>query len=172
MSRLARSIVEATRQFWLRVDRSAGPDACWPWLGSDDGRGYGAVWWFEDGRGRMEKAHRVAYRLEHGVFPRPGGLHQCDNSICANPSHVRPGDQRQNMADAKERGRTTAGRCTTPGSTNGNAKLTELLAVEIHRRLELGDTKIGLSREFKVSRATVQFIAKRKRWRRAIELAA
>lgn len=37
-------------KFWAQVDRSGGPDACWPWLGKktkEDARGYCWFLWSE-----------------------------------------------------------------------------------------------------------------------------
>lgn len=164
---------QTPEKFWAMVDRSGGPDACWPWTGRRDRRGYGRKWWTINGRSKEWRAHQIGYFLTHGDLPpRVGILHDCDDPPCCNPRCLHPGDQKVNMAEAKARGRTTKGRATVFGSAHGNAKLTEEAAVEISRRLDLGATKIGLSREFNISRWTVQEIAKGKRWRRAIEAAA
>ena len=81
-----------------RVDRSGGPDACWPWTG-------GTV----DGYGRIRVgptnvgAHRLAWELEHGPVPDgkvldhtchngtecPGGP-TCPHRRCCNPRHAEP----------------------------------------------------------------------------------
>lgn len=67
--------------FWDRVDRSAGPDECWPWVGAIQSAGYGFI------TGKL--AHRSAYELTVG--PIPSGLtidHLCCNRRCCNPSHM------------------------------------------------------------------------------------
>lgn len=90
-------------RFWARVDRSGGPDACWPWKGKDFNRnGYGRVW---SGPSRIG-AHLVAYTLAVGPIPEGHVLrHTCDNRPCCNPAHHLPGTQQENVADAIERRR-------------------------------------------------------------------
>lgn len=56
--------------------------------------------------GRPTRAHRVAYHIHYG--PVPDGmfvLHRCDHPWCANPAHLFVGTQKDNMADAKRKGR-------------------------------------------------------------------
>lgn len=68
--------------FWLKVHRHR-PDACWTWLGRQDGKGYG--------RYQNRAAHRVTYELLVG--PIPDGLHidhLCRNPGCVNPGHMEP----------------------------------------------------------------------------------
>ena len=82
-------------RFWARVQQ-CGPAECWPWMAARSGNGYG---YLKIG-GRMVRAHRVAYELEHG--PIPAGayiLHSCDVPTCCNPDHLRVGDHAENMAD-------------------------------------------------------------------------
>jgi hypothetical protein len=77
-----------TERFWIKVDRSGGPEACWPWLASIRGNnGYGGVWW----KGKTCLAHRVAWELTNG--PIPEGLtldHLCRDRACCNPRHLEP----------------------------------------------------------------------------------
>lgn len=68
------------------LDRSAGPDACWPWTG----RQYGGRGKIAQG-GRRVFAYRFVYELLVG--PIPEGLqldHLCFNPICCNPAHLEP----------------------------------------------------------------------------------
>jgi hypothetical protein len=93
-------------RFWAKVDRSAGPTACWPWLGyigqnRGTGRGYGQIRDTSAGsRGRLLKAHRVALVLKTGRDePALDACHECDNSVCCNPGHLFWGTHRENMKD-------------------------------------------------------------------------
>jgi hypothetical protein len=73
------------QRFWEKVDRR-GPDECWPWLASTDGKGYGSF-----RVGKHQRAHRFAYELLIG--PIPAGLvidHLCRNRACVNPAHMEP----------------------------------------------------------------------------------
>jgi len=88
----------ATR-FWSHVDRSGGPQACWPWTGAMEKKtGYGRVKF----RGKARMAHRVAYEL--AVGPIPAGLQVdhvrargCRRRDCVNPAHLEAVSQRENI---------------------------------------------------------------------------
>lgn len=77
--------------FWAKVDRSGGADACWPWIGSNNGAGrvgYGHV---QVEPGRWMGAHRRAYELLVGPIPEGMTLdHLCRNTLCVNPAHLEP----------------------------------------------------------------------------------
>lgn len=91
MSRVYPCVPVAVR-LWSKVDRSGGPDACWPWLGSTR-NGYGQIW----SNGKLVRTHRVAYELAHGSIP--AGLvidHLCRTPACANPRHLEPVTNREN----------------------------------------------------------------------------
>lgn len=82
-------------RFWEKVDRSAGPNACWIWLASHDRKGY-AQFGTPDARSTL-RAHRIAY--EFMVGPIPEGLqldHLCRNHGCVNPAHLEPVTNREN----------------------------------------------------------------------------
>lgn len=71
--------------FWTHVDRSSGPDGCWPWLGSKNRDGYGRC----KVNRKTKLAHRIAWELLRGAFP--AGLvtdHLCRNRACCNPAHM------------------------------------------------------------------------------------
>lgn len=98
-------------RFWSKVDRSAGPDACWPWRGGRKRAGYGNFFIRRDppgqhGRTLFMNAHKFACVLAHG--PIADGLmvrHHCDNPPCCNPAHLIAGTPKENVQDAVVRGR-------------------------------------------------------------------
>lgn len=95
-----------SERFWSKVDRSRGPNECWPFLGAKNEQGYGL---FSSGQ-RMMRAHRYSYVIEHGKEPHgvidhichngtecPGGP-QCRHRRCVNPSHLEDVTLQENIA--------------------------------------------------------------------------
>lgn len=136
------------------VDRSGGPDACWPWTGPTDRKGYGRLSRGRRGEG-MAAAHRVAWELAHG--PIPGGLcvcHRCDNPPCCNPAHLFLGTIADNNQDMTEKGRH--GVSDVRGEAHGNAKLTTEKVREIRARWAAGGvSQRGLAADYGVSQREV-----------------
>lgn len=102
-----RKDLPANIRFELCVDYKGpilkGKGRCWNWLGTlqpKTGRPLISV------NGKLIYAYRYSYEAWHG--PVPEGmvlLHECDNKICVNPNHVRPGTQLENIADMDRKGR-------------------------------------------------------------------
>lgn len=158
-------------RFWARVDRSGGPDACWPWMGERNRDGYGVV----RAHRRNLRAHRVARLLSTGsLVPELDICHHCDNPPCCNPAHLRAGTQADNSRDMVERGRSLAGDRNPSviyadrrprGSSNGHSKLTEEEVAVIKRRLLDGDPMPAIAADFRVTHGAVWFIARGVNWR-------
>ena len=76
--------LEPEDRFWSYVDRH-DPDGCWPWLGAVSGSGHGELTW----DGRNLSAHRIAWELEHGSYPREDEIvdQTCRNKLCMQPQH-------------------------------------------------------------------------------------
>lgn len=93
-----------SERFWSKVDRSGGPDACWPFTGTISEHGYGA---FHSGGG-SRKAHRYAYLIQNGREARGDVDHTCHNGSgctrvndcphrrCCNPRHLEDVSRREN----------------------------------------------------------------------------
>ena len=173
-------------RFWAKVNRS-DPCGCWQWLGATDTKCYAKV-----GRaGRTWKATRwLLSALQGSEIPRGQSvLHSCDNPLCVNPAHLSLGDQKQNMSEAKERGRLVRSPETVAktsgenshwkrdggeararlskrnrGEGNAGAKLTEEKVREIRARAEAGENGQALANEFGISRALVTKVKQRKLW--------
>jgi hypothetical protein len=181
--------------FWPKVDKSGGPNACWPWLGvrmpqtatgSDDYGRFALA-------GRRVPAHRFAYEV--AVGPIPEGLrvlHSCDNPPCCNPAHLSLGTDLDNMRDKIAKGRanwpygTRSGAYTHPesrckGDANGSRTHPERLPrgeahpghkVTVDQVREMraqahmpGVTQKALAKRFGLSQAGVWRILRRKVWR-------
>lgn len=70
-------------RFWEKVDVRA-PDECWEWQAGKQ-KGYGAFGL----NGKMVRAHRVAYRIEHGHWPDLMLLHSCNIASTSSYSRSR-----------------------------------------------------------------------------------
>jgi hypothetical protein len=105
MTYVAKGTLE--ERFWSRVDKR-GPDECWPWIGAQNGNGYGRI----KVDGILWVAHRVAYALATKKWPKSDltyhgkvVMHRCDNPACCNPAHLQIGTQRRNVMDMVRKGR-------------------------------------------------------------------
>ena len=96
-------------RFWALVDRSAGPEGCWPWIGrSRNKMGYGGFY----ANRQLHVAHRWLLghlRGEPLIWPGEVGCHRCDNPPCCNPAHLYIGSHSDNTRDAIERSGHPAG---------------------------------------------------------------
>lgn len=147
MSPPLRSLAQQTSDFWARVDKRGGPEACWPFTGaaftgSRGGRSYGAVRWL----GKVCKAHRVAYELAVGpIVPGLVTRHFCHNPPCCNPAHLSlgtPADNRRDMLAAKRE------RC--PGAVQDVSRRNQTLD-----RLLAGEPALALAVETGISRMSL-----------------
>lgn len=114
-------------RFWAKVDKSAGPDACWPWTAclSIDGYGHFKI------ESSVRTAHSVALELHAG--DRPLGLeamHSCDNPPCCNPLHLSWGTRQRNIDDKCAKGR----QARLIGEAHPAAKLTATKVLELRAR--------------------------------------
>jgi hypothetical protein len=145
--------------FWVKVDRSGGPTACWPWLGAKTSRGYGA---FTAGfKGKTYPAHRFAYMLWNEIGeldPKVFACHTCDNRECVNPAHIFLGSHRDNMDDMKAKERNPF------GVSHGCAKLSEQDIQDICRLYSDGTTVVKLGRLYGVAPAHISGILRGKSW--------
>jgi hypothetical protein len=90
-------------RLWARVKPAANSE-CWVFVGTGTvNGGHGAI----RVDGKMEKAHRVAWKLAHGSIP--DGMcvcHHCDNPPCINPAHLFLGTVADNNRDRHNKGRS------------------------------------------------------------------
>lgn len=143
-----------------RTDRSAGPDACWLWLGTRYQQGYGRMQW----KGRTVRVTHLVYELDRGHPPpadRPQVLHTCDNPPCVNPKHLWAGTALDNMRDRDRKGRARPPR----GEAHGMARLTALQVQEIRKRYATGDlTQRSLAEDYGLAQQHVSEIVRGKVW--------
>lgn len=157
-------------RFWAKVDQSAGPDGCWPWVGWKNKNGYGEV----EHNGRLF-AHRVSLEISLGRPIRPGlqAAHHCDNPPCVNPRHLFEATHAENMADAKMKGRSAAGDRSGPrryperypiGSARKQARLTEADIPVIRHLRSSGWYWKDIAGRFGVGTGTIRAIIAGRAW--------
>lgn len=156
---MPRTYPSLEERFWSKVDRSGGPDACWPWLAGKDSKGYGA---FRQGK-KMRRAHVVSFELANGPLPEGQcGLHSCDNPPCVNDRHVFPGTKTENNADRDRKGRNAK------GEKAHKAKLTARDVIAIRRLLVRAHWR-GIysqtARLFDIDESTIHNIEDRISWK-------
>lgn len=122
---------------------------CHYWMGSLNEHGYGVL--------NHERAHRIAYELEKGPIPLIDGkpamlLHSCDNPMCVNPAHLRPGTQAENMADAVLRKRMPR------GERHHANKLTDADVSAILAACARGESTGSLAQRYGVSASRISMI--------------
>lgn len=142
-------------RFWGFVDRSGGPDACWPWTGCSGTRNYGS---FTANRRSWRPAR---WLWEHNHGPIPDGLvvrHTCDNPPCCNPSHHLLGTPADNMADMVARERSLV------GTRNHESKLTDEDVRQIKTARQNGVPGIDLAATYRVTPACISHIMNGRSW--------
>lgn len=150
-------------RFWKKVDRSGGPNACWPWLGTTNQQGYGIC--PTPGPGGSRLAHRVAYEMTNGFLPAGQcALHRCDNPPCCNPAHLWSGTRPDNSADMARKGRAGHAGGGPEGEANGAARLNPEKVVAIRAARARGRSLYRIADDFGVSRMTISKVVKRETW--------
>lgn len=154
---LSRLTIE--ERYWAKVDRSAGPDACWPWRPPTHRSGHGEFF-VSKARGKVP-AHTFAVELATGqpCPPDREGCHTCDNPPCCNPAHIYYGTRQQNVDDMWQRGRGRR------GDRAVNARLTEGAVIAIRERYAAGGTAPNLASEFHVTSGCITAVVLGRTWK-------
>jgi hypothetical protein len=145
-------------RFWSKVDKSGGPDACWPCSGSRDPDGY-VQFWVTSMR-RSPRAHQVALLITTGWWPAKGetARHSCHTRECSNPAHLKPGTVADNSRDMVDAGRSLR------GERNHGANLRRGHVNAIRCLAALGWRCTELATMFGVWKGTTSAIITRRTW--------
>jgi hypothetical protein len=142
------------------VDRSGGPDACWPYRGRLNTHGYGMLDVWIGGRPVGLRAHRLAYEQVAGPLGDLAVLHLCDRRYvrgdttyrrCCNPAHLTAGTLAENHAHMWDVGRQSDYSAMPRGEAVGTSSLSEGDVLEMRRRFAAGENAVQLSEAFGVS---------------------
>jgi hypothetical protein len=158
--------MDASVRFWSKTKREG---ECIVWAAHKWPSGYGAFGW----RGKVRRAHRVAYEITHGPFAESlCVLHKCDNPSCVNPAHLFLGTHADNMKDASQKGRinaapaiAAAARAPRPtGERHHAAKLTSADVLAMRQAKASGATISELIEKYSVSYAAAYDIVIGNTW--------
>jgi hypothetical protein len=127
-------------------------DECLMWPFSVDRDGYGKLPYVEDGKKLKVSAHRIAFKIVNGRWPKPNGLHNCDTPGCSNPRHIFEGTTQDNHDDQVAKGRTIR------GTQQSQAKLTETIVLQVRAEYAVGNVSMkALAERHGVSRPTIEY---------------
>jgi hypothetical protein len=149
------------------IDRSAGPDGCWPWNGWRSDAGYGLVVVHTGAGRKIERVHRIVLEQKLGRPLKTGELtrHTCPgvgNPACCNPTHLAPGNKLANILDEVERGKAMVG---APGPANLNARLDAQAIADIRASTASSAT---VAAAYRIDSSTVRQIRRRQTWRHVL----
>ena len=137
--------------------------SCEIWQGTKTNSGYGVF--YDRERKRMVLAHRAAWEREHGPIPRRRFVcHRCDTPACVKVEHLFLGTPRENMRDAKKKGRLRSGSNPPRGDGHYKARFTEDEVRRIRERIEGGETQTAIAKEYGVSIRCINAMWLRNSW--------
>lgn len=155
-------------RLWVKIDKRS-QNECWPWLANKNNQGYGMI--RLGGKSKKVLAHRVVFTLCKGTIPpKMVVMHLCDNPICCNPHHLRLGTMYDNTQDMISKGRKVV--VINPnnkpphhrGEGHPMSKLKESDVIKIRQLIAEGESQRALSRQYGVTKTTIQNIRKRVLW--------
>jgi hypothetical protein len=145
---------------------STSDTGCLEWTRAVNAYGYGVV---RDDNSKTKLAHRAAWFLAYGAYPKKHLLHTCDNPKCVRLDHLFEGSQADNMADKMQKGRHKWGnRKWAPNEPKPWSKLTleQVLAIK-----SADGPQTRIAAQYGISQKTVSDIKRGRRWPHA-EIAA
>lgn len=149
MIKIRKPLIE---RFWPRVNKN-GDNGCWNWTAALSAAGYGQIG--AQGERKILYTHRLSWEIANGQIPNGMVIcHKCDNPKCCNPDHLFMGTQKQNMQDARKKGRDVHSRhpnCFPIGHKAARAKITNEQASEMMKEIYGGALRSVTAKKFGVS---------------------
>jgi len=137
---------------------------CFLWLRSVNSRGYAQLGLFNT----TVLVSRVLCVLYRGMdLDNPGwvAMHSCDNPICVNWSHIKPGTQKENIDDARAKNRLAKG-IKNGAFLHHHHKLSEDDVRQIRKLYANGDISgPELAKRFNVGRSAIYNVLDGVTWR-------
>lgn len=140
----------------MENSRDEPKTGCRIWTGNiNKPGGYGRISY----RGRLWRAHRLAYTLLWAPIPKGMDLlHSCDNPLCVNPNHLRPGTHSENIAEAYQKGR----KVVPQGPKHPRFRLSE---AQVAEALSSPETAASVAARFGVSKSTISRLRNGTTWK-------
>lgn len=86
-------------------------NGCWEWIGTRTDNGHKGFYGVIGINKKQLYAHRVMWQLANGKTPKNLEVcHKCDNPPCVNPDHLFLATHKDNLLDAKSKGRMASGK--------------------------------------------------------------
>lgn len=143
---------------WLDQHSKVETDECLIFPYGKFSKGYGTV---NSGERRQIYAHRYMCEKVHGPAPIEGmeACHNCGNTECVNPRHLRWDTHVGNMSDKASHGTLLF------GESHPSRKISLEQAEEVFKRAWSGESTTALAKEFGISPPTVSMIKHGKSWK-------
>jgi hypothetical protein len=153
---------EVIIDFWKRVEKGEGSNACWLWTGYRNEDGYGII----RINNKLMRTHRLSFLIAHGYLtPDLEVCHNCpgkDNPSCINPAHLFEGTTKENIQDAERKGT----RDHHIGVENGRAIINEEIVREMRRLREIeGLSCAEITKRFDLSYSGVVAVLRYESWK-------
>lgn len=159
-----------SERFWRLVNKN-GPiplhaphlGRCWLWTGvkARAGRGYFRI----NNPRRSVPAPRIAWMLATGNWPIHDACHHCDNPSCVRFSHLFDGTKKDNMQDAKRKGRIRNASDRYFGDHHGMAVLRSTDIPVIISRRQYGDLLKDIAADFGLTYQAISSVIRGRTWK-------
>jgi hypothetical protein len=130
-------------------------NGCWIWKRANNQK-YGVMYF----KRKQTYSHRVSYEIFKKKCPGKFYVcHHCDTPLCCNPDHLFLATNKENMEDARKKGRMMCGERQPIG------KLTKEKVIEIRKLLAKGISQSKIAKQFGIAQTGVSGINIRRYWK-------